>query len=71
MSIKIGVTMSDNLGKQVIEYAEKLNISRASAVCVLVSHALEQDKALQMLPELVSAFKKEQDKQEVPGAPHR
>ena len=62
--MKIGVTMSDTLGKQVEEFAAQLNISRAGAVCVLCSQALSQNKAFTALPELLDAYKKEQGKQD-------
>lgn len=49
----------DTLGR-VDEYAEQMSINRTSALLVLVSQALDSQKAMNNLDELVKAIKKEQ-----------
>jgi hypothetical protein len=56
--------MSDELAKMIEDYATLNNISKAAAISVLCSQSLTQNKAFSMLPDLMAAIKKEQEKQE-------
>lgn len=50
---------------QLDEYASKMNINRTSAVCVLLSQALNSQKAMTDLGELLRLVHEEQNKQTV------
>lgn len=64
MSKRFAFTMSDELAKMIEDYATLNNISKAAAISVLCSQSLTQNKAFSMLPDLMAAIKKEQEKQE-------
>lgn len=46
-------------------YADSLSINRTSAVCVLLSMALDGQKAMNTMEELLKAVKEEQGKQRI------
>lgn len=50
---------------QLDEYASKMNINRTSAVCVLLSQALDSQKAMNDLGELVKLYQSEQNKKTI------
>lgn len=63
MSKKIAVTMPDDLLSMVEKFAKLSGIPRASAVCVLCSQALANNRAIDVLSGVVEAYRTEQDKQ--------
>lgn len=59
---RLGINIPTELLKELDNYASNMNISRTSAVCVLLSQALNSQKAMNDLSELVKMAKAEQDK---------
>jgi len=49
---KITISVTENLLERIEEYANSLNINRSSAVSVLISQALEQKEAVNVLDTL-------------------
>lgn len=64
-TVRFGMNMPSELMKQVDDYADRMNISKSSAVCVLLSQALNSQKAMNDLGELLRLVKEEQYKQTV------
>lgn len=62
-TVRFGMNMPSELMKQVDDYADRMNISKSSAVCVLLSQALSSQKAMNDLGELVKLYQSEQNKQ--------
>lgn len=60
---RMGMNIPTELMDKLDEYADRMNISRTSAVCVLLSQALDSQKAVNDLGELVKLVKAEQMKQ--------
>ena len=60
---RMGMNIPTELMDKLDEYADRMNISRTSAVCVLLSQALDSQKAVNDLGELLKLFKAEQIKQ--------
>lgn len=50
---RFGINMPTELLNRVDEYAAKMNINRTSATCVLLSQALDGQKAMSDLSELI------------------
>lgn len=61
---RMGMNIPTELMDKLDEYADRMNISRTSAVCVLLSQALNSQKAVNDLGELLKLVKAEQMKQE-------
>lgn len=61
---RMGMNIPTELMDKLDEYADRMNISRTSAVCVLLSQALDSQKAVNDLGELLKLVKAEQMKQE-------
>ena len=61
---RMGMNIPTELMDKLDEYADRMNISRTSAVCVLLSQALDSQKAVNDLGELLKLVKVEQMKQE-------
>lgn len=64
---KVGFNVSNDLLVKIDEYAKSLYINRSSAICVLVSQALEQKKALDTLeniPNLIAELEAKKALQE-------
>lgn len=61
---RMGMNIPTELMDKLDEYADRMNISRTSAVCVLLSQALDSQKAINDLGELLKLVKAEQMKQE-------
>lgn len=64
-TVRFGMNMPAELMKQLDDYADRMNISKSSAVCVLLSQALNSQKAMNDLGELVKLFQSEQNKQTI------
>lgn len=64
-TVRFGMNMPVELMKQLDDYADRMNISKSSAVCVLLSQALDSQKAMNDLGELLRLVKEEQYKQTV------
>lgn len=59
---RVVVNLNSELVKQVDSYAGSMNINRTSAVAVLLSQAVNSQKAMNDLGELLKMAKAEQDK---------
>lgn len=62
---KLVCNIDDALMKQLDEYAASLHITRTAAVAVLLSTALQAQKSMNTLEELMKAYKAEKAVQEV------
>lgn len=58
---RVVVNLNSELVRQVDSYAESMNINRTSAVAVLLSQAVNSQKAMNDLGELLKMAKAEQD----------
>ena len=59
---RVVVNLNSELVRQVDSYAESMNINRTSAVAVLLSQAVNSQKAMNDLGELLKMAKAEQGK---------
>ena len=59
---RVVVNLNSELVRQVDSYAESMNINRTSAVAVLLSQAVNSQKAMNDLGELLKMAKTEQGK---------
>lgn len=59
---RINLNMPCDLVYRVDEYASKMNINRTSAICVLLNLALDSQKAMNDLGELLKMYQEEQAK---------
>ena len=57
--IKLACNIENALMKQIDEYAASLHITRTAAVSVLLSTALQAQKSINTLEELIKAYKAE------------
>ena len=62
---RINLNMPCDLSNRVDEYASKMNINRTSAICVLLNLALDSQKAMNDIGELLKLYQEEKDKQTV------
>lgn len=62
---RVTVNLNSELVNQVDKYAENMNINRTSAVAVLLSQAVNSQKAMNDLGELIKLYQEEQQKQTV------
>ena len=53
---RMGMNIPTELMDKLDEYADRMNISRTSAVCVLLSQALDSQKAMTDLGELLKLY---------------
>lgn len=60
---RVTVNLNSELVNQVDKYAEDMNINRTAAVSVLLSQAVNSQKAMSDLGELLTMVKAEQIKQ--------
>ena len=60
---RINLNMPCDLTNRLDEYASKMNINRTSAICVLLNLALDSQKAMTDLGELLRMYQEEKDKQ--------
>jgi metal-responsive CopG/Arc/MetJ family transcriptional regulator len=60
---RVTVNLNSELVEQVDKYAEEMNINRTAAVAVLLSQAVNSQKAVNELGELLTLVKAEQLKQ--------
>jgi metal-responsive CopG/Arc/MetJ family transcriptional regulator len=60
---RVTVNLNSELVEQVDKYAEEMNINRTAAVAVLLSQAVNSQKAMSDLGELLTMVKAEQIKQ--------
>jgi metal-responsive CopG/Arc/MetJ family transcriptional regulator len=60
---RVTVNLNSELVNQVDKYAEDMNINRTAAVAVLLSQAVNNQKAMSDLGELLTMVKAEQIKQ--------
>ena len=59
---RMGMNIPTELMDKLDDYADRMNISRTSAVCVLLSQALNSQKAMNDLGELIKLYQEEQKK---------
>lgn len=64
-TVRFGMNMPEELMKQLDDYADRMNISKSSAVCVLLSQALDSQKAMNDLGEFLRLVREEQAKQTI------
>lgn len=62
---RINLNMPCDLAYRVDEYASKMNINRTSAICVLLNMALDSQKAMNDLGELLRLYQEERNKQTI------
>lgn len=62
---RVTVNLNSELVRQVDQYAEDMNINRTAAVAVLLSQAVNGQKAMTDLSELIKMYHAEKDKQSV------
>ena len=62
---RINLNIPCDLSNRVDEYASKMNINRTSAICVLLNLALDSQKAMNDIGELLKLYQEEKDKQTV------
>ena len=62
---KLVCNIDEALMKQVDEYAASLHITRTAAVAVLISMALQAQKSMNNLDELMNAYKAEKASKEI------
>lgn len=60
MSKRVQITMSEDLLSRVEKYAKFTGIPRATAICVLCSQALAQTRTVDVLGDVVEAYKETQ-----------
>lgn len=63
ITTRVTVNLNSELVNQVDKYAEDMNINRTAAVAVLLSQAVNSQKAMSDLGELLTMVKAEQIKQ--------
>lgn len=61
-TVRVNLNLPKNLVRQVDEYASSMNVNRTSAVCVLISQAINSQKAVNDLSELLKICQNEQSK---------
>lgn len=61
-SMRLNINVPQELIDRVDNYAESLSINRTSAVCVLLSMALDSQKMMNSIDELVKMAKSEKKK---------
>lgn len=54
---RVNVNLPNDLINQVDDYADKMNINRTSAICVLLSQALKQEEVMSKLPDMITILK--------------
>ena len=57
---RMGMNIPTELMDKLDEYADRMNISRTSAVCVLLSQSLDTQKAMSSLGDLLKMYQEEQ-----------
>lgn len=62
---RMGINIPTDLLEQLDQYASRMNINRTSAVCVLLSQALDSQKAMNDLEEFVKLYQLEQNKKTI------
>ena len=62
---RVTVNLNSELVNQVDKYAEEMNINRTAAVAVLLSQAVNSQKAMTDLGELLKLVQEEQKKQTI------
>ena len=58
-TFRVNVNMPTDLLVQLDDYADKMNINRTSAICVLLSQALGSQKAMNDISELLKLYQAE------------
>lgn len=71
MSKKIQITMSEDLLARVEKFAKYTGIPRATAISVLCSQALAQDRTVDTLSDIVAAYHDVQKRSQDESAPQR
>lgn len=61
---RVQLVMSEELVAAIEKFAKYSGISRSGAISVLCSQALSQNQAFSVLPDIMAAYKREQDKHE-------
>lgn len=53
---RLGINMPTELMKRLEDYASRMNISKTSAVCVLISQALDNQKVIDSMSDLLRYY---------------
>ncbi len=54
---RVNINLPNDLIDQVDSYADKMNINRTSAICVLLSQALKQEEVMSKFPDMINLLK--------------
>lgn len=57
---RLGINIPTDLMERLDEYAYKMNINRTSAVCVLLTQAMDNQKAMSDLGELLKLYQQQE-----------
>lgn len=60
-SVRVNFNLRANILAQVDEYAESVGLNRTSAISVLLTQALNQQKTMQDMAKLIQMYEKERD----------
>ena len=60
-SVRVNFNLRANILAQVDEYAENVGLNRTSAISVLLTQALNQQKTMQDMAKLIQMYEKERD----------
>lgn len=64
---RVNLNMPCDLTTRVDEYANRMNINRTSAICVLLNQALDNQKAITTLDELLNVFHNQDISKQIVG----
>lgn len=60
-SVRVNFNLRANILAQVDQYAESVGLNRTSAISVLLTQALNQQKTMQDMAKLIQMYEKERD----------
>lgn len=64
MSVRINVSLSEELLYEIDRRAKKLNLTRSAFIAMTASYKMQQDDLIEKLPQMVEAAKKIQEESE-------
>lgn len=64
--VRVNLNLSDDLVKEIDEYAKSLHITRTAAISVLCSNALQGIKTVGAVDSMMKAYQQEQLKAQLP-----
>lgn len=63
---RINLNLDEELLQQLDDYANKMHISRSSALSVLLSQFFQNQKAMQTMNDMIAVYNAEKDKGNLP-----